>query len=72
MDSLPLSSVHTCDVTQFTTAATNQNAVGCAAHTEADSDYSFDITKTSTPSNMPALIGRSHGKLSRFTATQFQ
>ena len=28
--------------TQFTVAATNRNAVGCAAHKKADSTYSVD------------------------------
>jgi len=56
------------EATQFAVAAANPNAalyIGRAAHVKADIESGDD------PSSKPILIGRSHGELSRFTATQF-
>ena len=68
-----------CEATQFAVAVTDQNAVGCAADIKANSecnDDSCDMAKTlyvravQVPANKSVLIGCSHGKLNRFTATQ--
>jgi len=64
-----------CEATQFAVAATNQNPVGRAVHVKADSESSddpCDTAKTGRPCNKPVLIGRSHGELGRFSATQLR